>query len=502
MERIPEPEVRALNILQAVIDEANARRNLVPPEPWLDVLARYPQEFANWVALRLRVGATNSPAAIVNTRKSGQGVRPVPIVGIAERIAYRALTNHVVQGLSFPTRSLEDYRQFANGPILQGLDGSGDVRSLLPAHTKYVAEADVAAFYQYVDHDLLKGELEFQVGRVYETGVLIDLLGEIQGTAFGLPQLLDPSDLLSEVYIRMLERDLVRQGLVLWRYNDDFRLLANGYDEAQLAVEQVSDAARRLGLVLSDQKTHISRLVTYIVRNASVPVDEDDAQIDVTTLSPGSNDYAGSLMSPEEANGVLRRISLPPRDENRLDLKNLRHDDVKLLRSALNSLAHHEDEGGLRYLVSLTLFVPVLTPKVCTYLISMFDAHASTVDEIWDTLTQNHADSLSDWQRAWLVYVARICGMLALQPDGRLSWVRGQLRRNSDLLHAEVSLCLAQGGAIEFSELDVSLRVRPEALSPWYVLGMKELHSIGLVNANQISAVKQSSPLYRLLLEL
>ncbi len=502
MDRMSPSEVQALNVLQAAIDEAGAQRNLIPPEPWVAALASSPSKFADWVELRLMVGAPNAQAAVVNTRKSGQGVRPVPIVGVGERIAYRALTNYVVQDLSFPTRSLEEYHQFLNGPILQGLGGSGDIRSLAPATSKYIAETDIAAFYQYVDHSVLRAELEFQAARVYETGLLVDLLGEIQGTAFGLPQLLDPSDLLSEVYIRILERDLVRQGLSLWRYNDDFKFLASRYDGAQIAVEQVSDAARRLGLVLSDQKTHISKLLTYIIRNASTTVDEDDAQIDVNAaLSTVSGDYADTIMSAEEANGVLSRIGSREPSRERLDLRNLRHEDVKLLRSALNALIHHEDDGGLRYSIALMLFAPALTPKVCMYLIGMFDAHADEVDSLWDILTSSHTDALSDWQRAWLVYIARSCGLLVLRPESRRSWIRAQLLRNGDLLHAEASLCLAQEGAIEFGDLDMSLRVRPEALSPWYVLGIKELASIGLVGPQQLAAVKQSSVLYRLLLE-
>jgi hypothetical protein len=43
--------------------------------------------------------------------------------------------------------------------------------------------------------------------------------------------------------------------------------------------------------------------------------------------------------------------------------------------------------------------------------------------------------------------------------------------------------------------------MRPEALSPWYVLGIRELHVVGLVGPQQVSAVKQSSALYRLLLD-
>ena len=77
-------------------------------------------------------------------------------------------------------------------------------------------------------------------GQDYElVNALMQLLEETQGRAYGLPQLLDPSDRLSEVYIDRVERALIRAGFHTWRYNDDFRIGCRDYPETLDAIEHL-----------------------------------------------------------------------------------------------------------------------------------------------------------------------------------------------------------------------------------------------------------------------
>lgn len=503
MQRVADSVVQQLDLVTAAQQEAGTWRNLIPPEPWLDAVAANPSGFADWVTVRLASGARNAPATLVNTRKAGQGVRPVPVVGIGERIAYRALTNLVLRQVPPPARSAEDYRAFVSGPISYSFQGEGPVHRIGDARLGYVAETDIAAFYQYVDHDRLRQELELQTARVTESELVISLLGEIQGTAFGLPQLLDPSDGLSEVYIRIMERDVARQGLLIWRYNDDFRVGTDSYDGAQNAIERMSDAARGIGLVLSEHKTHISKFITYLLRHMSDAVDDDDAQIDPSKADIWITDYPDieDEVAIEVALEALKRIELQPKAPGRIDLKNIRTEDLRALRQAVNVLANREDPSALPFLVRLFLFAAPLAPRLGDYMVKVSATHSSTISTIWDELTQQHDRSLSDWQRIWLVYVARQTGMLATRSEARINWHRAQLNRSTDLLHAEASLSLAGIGAIEFDQLDVSLRMRPEPLAPWYTLGIKALTGTGAANTNRVNAVKNTSDMYRLLIE-
>jgi hypothetical protein len=493
--------VQQLDLVTAAQQEATTWRNLIPPEPWLPAVGAQSREFAEWVEVRLRTGARNAPATVVNTRKAGQGVRPVPVVGIGERIAYRALTNFILKEITPPARSAQDYRDFVTGPIAYAYQGVGPTHRLGDARLKYVAETDVAAFYQYIDHDTLQQELELQTAHVREAELLSSILGEIQGATFGLPQLLDPSDALSEVYVKLLERDVIRQGILAWRYNDDFRVGATRYEEAQNAIERMSDSARRLGLVLNERKTYISKFTTYLFRHMTDAVDDDDAQIDPSKADTWITDYPDldDQAAIESAHSTLRRIELPPSQAGRIDLKNLSTEDLRALRQAINILANREDATALPYVTRLFLFAAPLTPRLGDYVVKLARAQRADIGTTWDDLAERHDHSLSDWQRIWLAYIARQAGLLTGSQTRRIDWHRIQLGRGTGLLHAEAALSLAEVGAIEFDELDVSLRMQPEPLAPWYSLAIKALG--GAANANRVKAVKDTSAVYRLLIE-
>jgi hypothetical protein len=298
-----------------------------------------------------------------------------------------------------------------------------------------------------------------------------------------------------------MERDIVRRGLRTWRFNDDFRIGTTSYDAAQDAIEQVADAARALGLILNENKTYISRFMTYLMRHLSPDANADANQFDPEDLQIATDYDLDDDEATEAALGRLLRLDLPAGDDARIDLKNLSGEDIRDLRSAVNSLRRLQNPGALARVVHLCLFAPALTPRLCEYLIDMHATEAAQVEEAWDTLTREHSASLSEWQAIWLVHVARRLNLLNAS-ESRSSFVRVQrLRGQGGLLHAECSLALAEVGQIDFPDLDVALRDQPEALAPWYALGIKALASGAGVEQQRLDAVKNASPLYRLLIE-
>ena len=62
-----------------------------------------------------------------------------------------------------------------------------------------------------------------------------------------------------------MERRLLRHGLTMWRYNDDFRISVDTWSDALNAVDTLERECREVGLVLNDSKTFISKHATYEV---------------------------------------------------------------------------------------------------------------------------------------------------------------------------------------------------------------------------------------------
>lgn len=501
MRRLPAVLLDALNLPAAASAEATTVRNLIPPEPWLDAVANNTADVGDWVRTRLESGAVNAAAPISSARKLAQGNRPVAIAGIAERIAYRALSVYVLDGQPPANRTAEAYRNCVVGPIEQALSAVGPIWTMSQVAVSHVVEADITAFYQYVDHELLHDELVMQTGRVEASDFLCDLLAEIQGAKYGLPQLLDPSDELSEVYIRMMERDVVRRGYELWRYNDDFRIPVTSYAQAQDALEQLAEAARRLGLVLSDHKSRTTRFMNYLMRYTDVDVDAEAVELDPQDVEAAVVDYANREdgESREIAIAVLTRLDGPVGSVSRLDLKALSAEDLRYLRRAIGTLTRLNDPGALERVRQLFLFAPSLTPRLVEYLIALRPEEEAHVSAIWKSLTSDNASSFNEWQATWLLYAGR---RLALFTDTTaVDWARHQRGRSTGgLLSAEASLALAGVNAIGFEELDTALRTQPDALAPWYVLGIKALAAAGSAAPDRVQAVKDSSPIFKILL--
>jgi hypothetical protein len=490
-----------LNIKVAVQQEVVAKRNLLPPEPWQAVVLANADAFAEWVTLRLKVGARNGSAIVVNARKPRWGFRPVPVVGLAERVAYRAIATHLLSDVPAPARSASDYASFVSGPIGYALPNGGFLKD---AEFKYVVESDIVAFYQYIDHEILQQELYLQTAKVYESQVMVELLGEIQGSNFGLPQLLDPSDELSEMYARILQRDVVRMGLPTWRYNDDFRISAIDYGSAQRAVETLGASAHEIGLVLNENKTKILKLTTYAWQNMGLEADHDEAQVDPTQIPLAPSDYP-DLDDQEILDGareIMAQVGLVS-GPGRINLKDLSRNDQRKIRRALTALTSFADSYAVHVVPDIVEFAPELTPRACEYLVALQGDHRSEVIVAWDDIMSTRGTVLNEWQKVWLVYVGRQANVVESGDTHRVELVKELLRHGRNgVLHAEAALCLSTVDQISFDELDIALRTEPEPLAYWYALAVRELKKTASDElVRQIDALSASSPMYQVLID-
>jgi len=503
MKRVPLEILDELDLPTAVENEASAWRNQLPQEPWVEAIADKKDDVAAWVHDRLSAGLPAVPNTMVNVRKASLGTRPVPIMGVAERVTYRALASYILKDAAPTDRSPDAYKQFLYGPIAHAFR---DTKEWWPqnASLKYVVEADIAAFYQYVDHDSLRQELELQTGKIDVVDLLMELLAETEQRSFGLPQLIDASDWLSEVYIRIVERDLVRSGWPTWRYNDDFRIGCRDYTEALDAVEQLEVAARAVGLTVSDYKTYTPSFLTYFIRNTGLDVSDTTLTIDPSDVEVIVVEYAtlDDDEQMESAMATLNRTRVNKRDDSAIDLKRATRDDVRALRRAISALTRHEEQAGLEFVMDLLVYIPSLTPRICDYLIAVgpADTRARVTAIVDDVLAEV---SLGEWQAHWFTHV---CRRLDLLPPAspRLEWVRTQRERGRGrLLGAEAALALAEVGEADFDDLDRALRAEPEALAPWFLLAMKSMATLEPRNyGNRARAVRDSAPLNRFLLDI
>lgn len=404
------PGVLTVELLhEAMQRELFASRRLIPEDAGMAALLIH-EGAVQWAHRRCMGEFAPVPGQIVTVRKSGHGVRPVAELSVRDRVLYRVLVRRWTDVLPEPDRTSAAYDRFLQAPL----------RTDQPP--RYVVSSDVTACYEYIDHGVLAREVLARTGDADAVEALTDLLGGLMGRSYGLPQQSEPSDVLADAYLSIVERRLLRQGLRLWRYNDDFRIAVDSWSAALNAVDALERACRDVGLALNDLKTVIRKGETYettlsrrdeILKEISEEVEVDLTEVvltpyDIILVEPAQQDVREGAARKVVSEWVeLQERLLSPDPESTPTQKE--HDKrlalTDLLRWALPMLRTKSMDTSL-----LTAFGQILrteqnlTPLVANCIANTTDAGA-TIAWFEDFLNGN--PYLTPWQTWWVAPALR-----------------------------------------------------------------------------------------------
>ena len=117
--------------------------------------------------------------------------------------------------------------------------------------------SDVAACYEYVVPNLLADEVLLRTDDHAVSQALRELLAALAVRDRGVPQMMEASDRLVDLYLAMADRVLDRDGLSFARTADDYKIDVEGWVAANKTLELLEGALRSLGLTLAADKTKI-----------------------------------------------------------------------------------------------------------------------------------------------------------------------------------------------------------------------------------------------------
>lgn len=408
----------------ALACEFFATRGLVPDD--LGMWGLFNHAGADeWAHRRCVIEFAPVPGQIVTVRKSGHGVRPVAELSVRDRVLYRALVRRWKEDLPEPDRSSEAHETFLSAPL--GSDPT------------YVVSSDVAACYEYIDHGLLAREVLARTGDSAGVEALMSLLAGLTGRSYGLPQQSGSSDVLAEAYLSVVERRLLRQGLAVWRYSDDFRIAVDSWSEALNAVDALERECRSIGLVLNDLKTIIRKVATYqegLSRRAQVLEDiSDEVQVDLTDVVQDLYDD-DIVIEPEKSEVIVgaaqqvvaewtglheRMLNPDPKSALTQEEQDKRLALTDLLRWGLSVLQSEKTDADVLAACGQILRTEqTLTPVVARYLTKAADP-VTTIAWFEDFLGDN--PYLTPWQAWWVAPALR--GVQGSYADGsaQRSWL-------------------------------------------------------------------------------
>lgn len=222
-----------------------------------DVASQLPQKLAAQLS---SADWRPAPADEFRVPKGPFTTRPAALLAAPDRLVYEALASEVEVALN------EFLPEEVVWPRLRSGSGNIDEFRSAPGRWEepYIVKADVAGFYQSVDHSLLAMILGGSLDQHSDVVQALEhFLGAVMRGSSGLPQGPRASDIFASAYLSLIDRKIFEDGWRFVRFADDYLIAANSMADGRSKLEIIERYLGEHQLRLSDAKSIIMRAGTY-----------------------------------------------------------------------------------------------------------------------------------------------------------------------------------------------------------------------------------------------
>jgi hypothetical protein len=454
----------ALNFEAAASIEGNAGEGLLPRTIVDEVLVARSPELGRLLTAQLAHGLAFTVPEVLSVSKPSRGRRPVVVLPPRERVLYRALTDALGEAVPVPNRDSETFEAFKAAP----LDSP---------QSRFVSMTDVAACYQYIDHEVIHEELISRTADPFLSSAIVGFLQGVGGQRFGMPQNREASHRLAELILDIPERALRRKGYQIWRYNDDFRIATHDRPTAHEALEDLEVALRGIGLTLNDEKTSVKSRESY--SEWASATDDRLAEVqEAASFDIAGFDYDGDILELDRV-GVMTSSAIRLLELWQDDLTNDRNRygpeavvGRQMLSIALGVLGAVGDEAGLAHCPAILQSEPSRVSVVAKYMRSLMGGpHETEVDRTYEAILDPADSYLSAWHSLWLLEpLRRSIGLTPRQTE----WLGVLVRGRSDYVRAAAACVLSSEGLADIGYIAQVFDSSSAASKPLLVQAMVE----------------------------
>lgn len=274
----------------------------------------------------------------------------------------------------------------------------------------YVVVTDIADFYPRIYHHRLENALHAATSKANHVKAIMGLLAGWNGTeTFGIPVGSAPARLLAEAILMDVDESLLAHGIAFIRFNDDYRLFAQSFDEAYRHLAMLGDILlRNHGLTLQKEKSAVLKRKEFESRFLDTPARKEKASLRdkfgalVKSLGLGNPyepiDYE-ELDSTQQA--IVDSLNLTELLEEEL---NSREPDYAIIRFAIRRFAQLQDESAVPLLLDQIEDSHPAFPDTIRYLLALSTLSKSTRHKLGGRVLELLEDSVVSelsWHRMW-----------------------------------------------------------------------------------------------------
>lgn len=251
-ERAPFASIAAA-IDHATLDTGLFRNDMLPLGPSDRVSIETFRSFEEHLARALGSGRYRpAPARLFSVAKDGDTSRPAALLRLPERVVYTALVSSVGAAIE---EAASDAVLWPRGRFERSRWAEFE-RLPLEEQPSHVVVADIASFYDTIDHGVLADSLAAGGADAVTVKALSTFLAATMQRTVGLPQGLPASDPLATASLVRVDQALEAAGVRFLRHGDDYRFPVSTRLEARRAVSVLDEALRECRLHLNTDKTH------------------------------------------------------------------------------------------------------------------------------------------------------------------------------------------------------------------------------------------------------
>jgi hypothetical protein len=353
--------------------------------------------------IRIKIDDGYQPSNLlrIDQPKSGFTLRPGSTMVPEDRIVYQAIIDNIsYQAEEPPKEACYSYRisKVRYGPRLfrfwrnLWLEMRKSLREIYKEGIYCcLLRTDIASYFEYIDVRILRAQI--LDGEVKNKEV-VDLLEKLlkkwavsETKHLGIPQGCDASSYLGNLYLRDVDKNMLRANFKYFRYSDEIYILTKDKREARKAIKFLTHELRNLHLNLQEAKTKIGNEEEDKIKSFDYEFKIKMKRTKITKV-------------PTEVLNRYKQITKNGRAHKI---------DISKFKWCINKLIAIKNDLAVNYLLNRLVDFPLLSDVTFSYL-SLFANRNSIKDKILTFLSSE--DNFYEWQEMWLLLILSRCKKL------------------------------------------------------------------------------------------